>query len=426
MKITCPFFSQEAWDKAVETVQVCHQQTPVRGLIKPYYAPGGKYGADWWSLDYTLIIDAVKWFNFAEAEEYIQNLAAVQRPDGRIPLYGAEYFGHVPNVQEPISSLPKRMRTLPILAAMTRDEQQKQTAMQLLKKDIDWWFAARRDEKTGLITAVFEETFLPNTDTVSMEYASIDTNTEVMLGSRSLAVLFAGDGQTDLALQYTEKADGIAQAIRQYLRNEPAGCFLPYDTKYGTSVDKILASTFLGFTVAQQPQKDQLAALLTDPDAFNWGTRPLTSASKKDPIFFVHTGDYTGNPSWSGSVWTLLNQQTVVALRSAGLDELADRLTLETVKAFRMCYTEFLQPFTGSGEGVQDYGWTAAQILQLMIEDVFGAAYSAREGLTVRPHIPAEYLSQVFELQGLSLPDGSVANIRIENGKPQVSVVTGA
>lgn len=51
----------------------------------------------------------------------------------------------------------------------------------MLKKYIDWWFDNRYDENTGLMTAVFEETFIPYLGCAG-EYAPVDTNTEVYVG----------------------------------------------------------------------------------------------------------------------------------------------------------------------------------------------------------------------------------------------------
>lgn len=58
----------------------------------------------------------------------------------------------------------------------------------MLKKYLDWWFSDRQDKKTGLITAVFEETFIPYLEYAG-EYAAVDTNVEVYVGCHYTGLL---------------------------------------------------------------------------------------------------------------------------------------------------------------------------------------------------------------------------------------------
>ena len=46
---------------------------------------------------------------------------------------------------------------------------------------LDWWYKERYDSKTGQITSVFEETFIPYLGK-AREYAAVDTNVEVYVG----------------------------------------------------------------------------------------------------------------------------------------------------------------------------------------------------------------------------------------------------
>ena len=53
---------------------------------------------------------------------------------------------------------------------------------------LDWWRANRLDADTGLLAAVFEETFVPYLGRAG-EYAAVDTNVEVALGYGRAALL---------------------------------------------------------------------------------------------------------------------------------------------------------------------------------------------------------------------------------------------
>ena len=155
--------------------------------------------------------------------------------------------------------------------------------------------------------------------------------------------------------------------------------------------------------------------LMMDPDEFNWGIRPLTSVSKRDPVFQIVTGKYCGNPAWSGSVWTLINDAVVKALNSAGHCQESAQLVEQTIAAFRGNYAEFLQPFTGSGEGVKDYAWTAGLFIREIIEEIFGLSWTPDHGLTASPNLPVSLQKAHLSLEGLPLPDGAMGMVVIDD-----------
>ena len=96
VELECPFCSNSDFEKAIKTVRNCYIPSPKNGMVKGFFAPGGEYGADWWSLDYSLVVDGAEWIDFSSAVDLIDNLCAVQCGDGRIKLYGTDGFAHVP------------------------------------------------------------------------------------------------------------------------------------------------------------------------------------------------------------------------------------------------------------------------------------------------------------------------------------------
>jgi hypothetical protein len=42
--IKLPFCTQEEFDNAVKTVEMCKVERPVWGFMHPFFAPGGAYG----------------------------------------------------------------------------------------------------------------------------------------------------------------------------------------------------------------------------------------------------------------------------------------------------------------------------------------------------------------------------------------------
>ncbi len=372
MRINGEYCSKEAIEQAIAVVKGCYcTATPCYKMNKGFFTPGANgagYGGCWWSLDYALIVDGAKWLDFSYATDFLDNMLSAQEADGRVRLYGTEYFGHIPNIQEEVGSLPKYLQTAYDIAELAKDEETVEKAYTLMTRGLGWWFGKRQDENTRLITAIFEETFLPNTVSPSMVYAPMDTNTEVYLGCKHCAALAKRLGKKADETFYLAKAEELKTAIDTYLWNEEDGCYYPFVLTEKRQYKLLASTTFLGLYFADGKKKARLLSLLTDHEHFHWQERPLTTLSKKDPLFTVSEGPYQGNPSWSGSVWTLTNVAVIRALRAAGEEELAKYLAIKTVEIFADNYAEFIQPFTGEGEGVARYGWTAGQFLQILIE----------------------------------------------------------
>lgn len=421
LHVRAPFCTQEALDCAVETLKTCYSE-PVEGFVRPFFAPGGAYGNHWWSLDYALAVEGAKWLSIFAGADLVRNLAAVQCADGRIPLWGPDSFGHIPNVKESISSLPKYFETCWKIVRMTGDRELAKTTFSLFRRNLEWWFRFRQDPETKLITAVFEETFIPNTVSSSMVYAPMDTNCAVCTGCRNTAQLAEMLGDTGSAVFCREKGEEIEAAVNRYLWNSKKGRWFPYVLTQKRQYPVSEASMFFGFSVGDRERNETLAGLLTDDSEFGWDHAPLLSVSRKDPLFTTVRGAYTGNPSWSGSVWTLLNDGAVTALKNAGYRTLSAELAVKTLRLFGGRCAEFINPKTLTGEGVQQYAWTASQFIRILTEEIFGLEYTPENGLSAVPNVPKEYRDAELFLGPLHLPDGSAAEVRVLGGKTEIAV----
>ena len=102
-------------------------------------------------------------------------------------------------------------------------------------------------------------------------------------------------------------------------------------------------------------------------------------------------------------------------MNNAGYQQESAQLVEQTIAAFRDNYAEFLQPFTGSGEGVKDYAWTAGLFIREIIEEIFGLAWTPDRGLTASPTLPVSLQKAHLSLDGLHLPDGTTAMVIIDN-----------
>lgn len=423
--------SQSDLNYAVECLEYCKQENvPVCGFNYPYFSPGGGYGQQWWQLDSSLALCGYKWIDRKFAETALLNFIESQKEDGRICLWGSDELpkivagGNFLKQSTNVSSLPKIFDVAYHILQGSADEELKKATYDMMRKYIEWWFNSRLDKETGLITAVFEETFIPYLG-VSGEYAPVDTNTEVYVGCHYTWLMAQKYGEKSYAEILSKRKKQLKESINRYLWNAEKGAYYPYDIKEKRSIDCLMASTFypLRLGIADKEQTDRLIELLKNHKYFNWDTIPLTSVSKTDKLFTTTTGAYQGNLSWRGNVWTLINETVIRGLVDCDENELASELALRTLYAFKSNCSEFINPFDGSGHGVEKYAWTASQFIELIVEIVFGLSYDAEKNvIIISPNLSEELKNQSLYLKNIRISCDIIANIIVDNGNITCSV----
>ena len=420
-QISCPIFNQWQLEDALHTMDECYFTTEHPDLLHGFFAPGGKYGMDWWAWDYSITINAAKWIDFELAENFFDNMRNGQRPDGRVKLYGADNFSHVPNVQEEICGSPIYLVATYDVANACEEDAKAQKAYNLLTDALGWWFAKRQNPETKLITTIFEEGSPNNDISPSGIYAPVDANTFVAMGCMGTAKLAQRFGNGEKADYFRQKGEEIFSAMETYMWSEEDGCYYPYVHSLKGQYKILLASTFHGFRLPGKERHERLVSLLTDTKVFNWDFIPLTTLAITDPLFALVEGTYlTGSVCHRGSVWPYANNYAVKALRAAGYEELAATLMQKTINTFAGRYTEFIHPFNNSQNGEARYAVTAAMCLQLVIEDLFGLSYTKGDGLQVNPCLPECCKQADMWLKGIVLPNGETVNVYIEKGAVRV------
>ena len=431
MNILVDGISQKDFDYAIECMDVCKQNDAKEyGFNYPYFTPGGSYGKQWWQLDSSLALSGYKWIDRDFSETSLWNFIESQNADGRICLWGADELpkyvagGNFPKQRLGVSSLPKIFDVAYHILLGSTDIKLKKATYVMLKKYIDWWFDNRLDSDTGLITAVFEETFIPYLGYAG-EYAAVDTNTEVYVGCHYTQALAENLGETTDADILKLRKEQLKQSINKYLWDDEKGAYYPYDVKEKKNIDCLMASTFFPFRlgIASPKQRERLITLLKNHEHFNWETIPLTSVSKKDKIFTTTTGGYQGNASWSGNVWTLINEMVVRGLVDCKEEELAAELAFKTLSFFKSNCAEFINPFDGKGHGVEKYAWTAAQFIELLVEVIFGISYHAdKNEILVSPKLSENLKNKHIALKELKLNSNVCMDIHIDSGNVTCTV----
>lgn len=431
MTINFPNISQKEFEYAFECLEDCKQSDAADfGFNHPYFTPGGQYGKQWWQLDSSLALSGYKWIDRKFAETALLNFIESQKEDGRICLWGKDVLpkyvagNNFPQQNEGVSSLPKIFDvTYHILQGVT-DHSLMASAYHMLKKYLDWWYKERFDIKTGLLTSVFEETFIPYLG-CAKEYAAVDTNVEVYVGLIYTAKIAERLNMATAATELRKKAEQLKAAINSILWSEEKGAYYPYDIRLGKHIDCLMASTFypLRMQIVDESRKEKLIALLTNDEHFNWNTIPLTSVSKKDPLFQTTDGAYQGNASWSGNVWTLINEMVVRGLLDCGEKELAAELAIKTIYAFNNNCSEFINPFDGTGHGVLKYAWTASQYLELIIEVIFGiSSNKAKNEVYISANLCNELKKQKISITDVMVFDNVFLDVCIDKGKAHYKI----
>jgi len=426
--IDIPGIPQEDFRDAFKVLDEClYADVPIHGFAYPFMSPGGGYGPCWWEFDTSLNIAGAKWANQEFAEGVIRGFIGVQDPDGRFDLWG---LSPMRGLAADSSAMPWYFEAAYDVARRSGDRELVGAIYQSMKAYVDWWLSpVKRDGTTGLITATFEETHGEPLWDEPQAVAPVDLNVLVAVGCRNVAELANWLGSAGDARFYRNAVSDLITSIDRYMWDEQHGAFFNYHVRQRRRIERLICTTFEPMRLRAAPQErvERLVRKLLDPALFNWGTLPVTSLAKTEPDYVEVTGRYESS-AWYGSIWSLRNYSVVMALEGAGRHDLAAQLAWTTVKAFNANYREFLVPSSGSGEGVERYGFSASNYIQLVIEHLFGIDYDRiKNRLRLFPHVPTELKGQELSIRNLILPAGGDTRLnvtlrRLSDARTSVSI----
>ena len=418
-----PFITQEQFADAFAVLEEC-KNPPGLSFIHPYMGPGGQYGNCWWERDTALALSGYCWLDQAFSMNALINFTYAQKENGRIPLWGHDTVG---DYDRELSAIPVIFDVCRRICRRTTDRAYIERIYQMLAAYLDWWLSPiKRDAKTGLICAIFEESD-PSDYHDQLTYAPVDTNVQVCVGADILCELAEYLGYEQDALRYRALFYELRNVINTQLWDEESGAYYTKNVKTGELMTyRPYNSTFDTFKrgIAPKEHHEKMLAVLKNNDKYGYD-QPygITTAPKDSPEYCETVGIYKGWTSWSGNVWTLRNEIIARGLHESGLHEEAAHIAHQTVMTFNGNYAEFASPSTGEGHGVLRYAWTASQYVELLIEEIFGIDWCAwNDTLTVTPNIPAELYGHTIALQNLPLGNGKYAHVSVKCEKnPAVS-----
>ena len=264
-----------------------------------------------------------------------------------------------------------------------------------LKKYHEWWYNKRDHDKDGLceygstdgtlIAAKWESgmdnairfddsKILKNEDEAySLDQESVDLNAYLYAEKNYLIVLAEALNLSEDVEIYNKEAAILKSKIQQQFYDEEDGWF--YDTNLeGTKFIKGEGSegwTALWAKAATEAQAVAVKNKMMDPEKF-YTKVPFQTMSADHPKFDPLNG------YWRGPNWLDQSYFGVKALRNYGFNSEADKATIQILRGAEgvlgkgKSIRENYHPITGKGLEAQNFSWSAAHIIMLLMEDANG------------------------------------------------------
>ena len=400
------------------------RDTPTFGFEHPFMGPGGLYGNCWWERDSSLTLVGYKWLDQRFCEDSLLNFAYVQKENGRIPLYGHD---RVRDFDEQLSAIPVIYEAALGICRRTTDKDYIKKIYDMLSRYTGWWLSPiKRDAETGLVCGIFEETD-PCDNLIQHAAAQVDLNVQICVGADCLRQMALYLGLDSDAAKWEKVFAEQKAIINEYLYEPADGAYYTWligekrrmiERPYNTMFDVFKRA------ILPKDREMRLVNLMHDDTLFGWNREyAMTTMARTAHEYQETTGPYKGHTSWMGNIWTFRNEIIATGLEEYGRMEDAAYLAMKTVKEFSGKYAEFISPTDGSGHGVERYGWTASQYIELIVERLIGLDYDAwNDKLTVTPNLPDELKNSRITLKNASLGDGRYVNVGIDKGEVSTEI----
>ena len=261
-----------------------------------------------------------------------------------------------------------------------------------LKKYHQWWYQQRDHDNDGLceygstdgtlIAAKWESgmdnairfdqsKILKNEDgAYSLDQESVDLNAYLFAEKKYLASLAKDLQLFDDAAEYLEEAEHLKAKIQTQFYNHDDGWF--YDTNLdGTVFIKGAGSegwTALWALAASKSQAEAVISNMVNPKKF-YTKVPFQTMSADHPKFDPMKG------YWRGPNWLDQSYFGIKSLRNYGYSKQADEATKRLLKGGKgiikkgPSIRENYHPLTGEGLYAQNFSWSAAHIIMMLMDD---------------------------------------------------------
>lgn len=169
---------------------------------------------------------------------------------------------------------------------------------------------------------------------------------------------------------FEERARKMADAVNAKLWDEQRGTYLDYDLVSGHPMRVFASPNFVPLFagIPDEGRARRVVGHLTGP-CFRLGRGGAVPV----PSYDLRGFGFSPERYWRGPVWVNIDWLLLRGLERYGYTELADTLRDTIV---RLCreegFHEYFDPTTGMGHGSDLFSWTAALLLDMVLENVEG------------------------------------------------------
>jgi mannosylglycerate hydrolase len=163
------------------------------------------------------------------------------------------------------------------------------------------------------------------------------------------------------------RAEQTAQAMNEKLWDEEHATYLDFDLVANRPIHVYVAPNFLPL-YAGIPDEDRARRMVErlENTGFSLGSEGITSVPSYDP----HGFGFSPERYWRGPVWININWLLMRGLARYGFDEQARHLRQTIIDLCRNeGFHEYFEPASGAGQGSILFSWTAALLLDILMED---------------------------------------------------------
>ncbi|WP_187274003.1 MGH1-like glycoside hydrolase domain-containing protein [Paenibacillus sp. N3.4] len=230
-----------------------------------------------------------------------------------------------------------------------------------------WWLTQRITEYGLISCATGFETGWDDTPRLDKgPVLALDMNTYLLIQMRACAEIAEMLEEQQLSRYWTDASRQYADTMVRWMYDEQDNLFRDVLLHNGEKLSLITPACFLplleDMPIGMDNSRKMVEQFLLNPDIM-FGEIPFPSVAYQED-------SYQSGAWWRGPTWPSIAYFMLEILQKYGFfeahAEAADRIRMMIMKDKRIM--ELFDSNTGEGLGAQQYGWTAAILLRLMIE----------------------------------------------------------
>ncbi|GIV95437.1 MAG: hypothetical protein KatS3mg057_0094 [Herpetosiphonaceae bacterium] len=189
-------------------------------------------------------------------------------------------------------------------------------------------------------------------------------NTLLCHADRDLAAIARELGEDPRPFE--QRAEQSARAIDGKLWDDEHGIYINFDLVAGVPIHAHVAAGFLPLFagIPGMERARRMYHYLNSPSfcALDEQCYPVPSYDRQ-------ADDFSPVRYWRGPVWINIDWMLYQGLKRYGFDEYAGRIRRTIIELpERHGFYEYFDPLTGQGHGASDFSWTAALLIEVLLE----------------------------------------------------------